>query len=166
MNMQIGWNHISLPLEPNVAYKAESLCDEINNQGGNVVEIDRWHQGGWDGHICDQPFNNFDLILGSDYFIKSTSNSTWTFQGAEVTQPVPLNLQIGWNSIGIPHTGAYTAESLCDEIIAQGVTAVEIDRWHQGGWDGHICNLPFNDFNIERGVGYFVKTTSAGTITP
>ena len=26
--------------------------------------------------------------------------------------------------------------------------------------------MPFNDFNIERGVGYFIKSTSAGTITP
>jgi hypothetical protein len=75
-------------------------------------------------------------------------------------------LQIGWNSLSLPHTDGYTAGSLCDEIISQGVTAVEIDRWYTGGWDGHICGLPFNDFDIERGRGYFVKTTSSGTVTP
>jgi hypothetical protein len=145
---------------------AEEVCDDINAQGGNATEIDRWHNGGWDGHICGVPFNNFEMLLGSDYFIKSTTSSTWEIIGYEVIEPVPLELQFGWNSIGIPHTDAYSAESLCDEIIEQGVTAVEIDRWYAGGWDGHICGLPFNDFDIERGTGYFIRTSSAGTVIP
>jgi hypothetical protein len=162
--MQTGWNHIALPLEPLVPYTAQDVCHEINSQGGNALEIDRWHNGGWEGHICGLPFNNFDLVLGASYFIKSGSESSWIIEGYEVIEPVSLDLQIGWNSIAIPHTQGYTASSLCDDIISQGVTAVEIDRWHNGGWDGHICGLPFNDFDIERGVGYFVKATSSGTI--
>ncbi|UCC64994.1 MAG: fibronectin type III domain-containing protein, partial [Anaerolineae bacterium] len=164
ISLQIGWNHISLPLDPFTSYTAESMCDEINSQGGNVAEIDRWHTGGWDGHICGLPFNDFPIELGADYFIRSDATSVWTILGYAVTAGVPLDLQIGWNSIGVPHTDAYTAESLCDEIISQGVTAVEIDRWYAGGWEGHICGLPFNDFPIEIGKGYFVKADSSGTV--
>ena len=164
--LELGWNHISLPLEPVTPYTAESVCDEIISQGGDVAEIDRWHAGGWDGHICGLPFNDFDIELASDYFIKSSTVSTWTIEGFQVIEPVSLSLQIGWNSIGLPHADGCTAEELCQEIIGQGVTAVEIDRWYAGGWDGHICGLPFNDFTIERGKGYFVKAASAGVVAP
>ena len=166
INIEPGWNHLALPLDPVTAYSAESVCDEINNQGGHAVEIDRWHNGGWEGHICGYPFNDFSLVLGSDYFIKSNNVSNWTIKGTVVSTSVTLTLQVGWNSIGIPHTDAYSAESLCNDIINQGVTAIEIDRWYASGWDGHICGLPFNNFNIERGTGYFVKTSTSGTVTP
>jgi subtilisin-like proprotein convertase family protein len=166
IDLDASWNHISLPLAPLVAYSAESVCDEIDAQGGNTAEIDRWHNGGWDGHICQLTFNDYPLALASSDFIKSNTPTTWIIEGVEVSVPVPLDIQVGWNSIGIPHTDAYSAESLCQEIIDQGVTAVEIDRWYASGWSGHICGLPFNDFNIERGVGYFVKASSSGTVTP
>ncbi|MBC8263949.1 MAG: fibronectin type III domain-containing protein [Anaerolineales bacterium] len=166
--LQVGWNHISLPLDPLAPYTAEGVCSEINSQGGDVAEIDRWYASGWDGHICGLPFNDFDVELGSDYFIRSNAVSTWTIEGYSVTTPVPLELQVGWNSIGIPHTDAYTAESLCDEINAQcgDGTAVEVDRWYASGWDGHICGLPFNDFAIEIGKGYFVKASDGCAVTP
>ncbi|MBC8422445.1 MAG: VCBS repeat-containing protein, partial [Chloroflexi bacterium] len=44
--LQIGWNHISLPLEPLTSYTAEGVCDEIISQGGDVTEIDRWYASG------------------------------------------------------------------------------------------------------------------------
>ena len=168
IDIQVGWNHISLPLVPLTPYTAEGVCDEINSQGGDVAEIDRWYASGWDGHICGLPFNDFAIELGSDYFIRSNAVSTWTIEGYEVTTGVPPDLQIGWNSIGIPHTDAYTAESLCDEINDQcgDGTAVEVDRWYASGWDGHICGLPFNNFAIEIGKGYFVKASGACTVMP
>ena len=161
IHLQQGWNKIALPLSPTNSISAQSLCSQISS----IKEIDRWNAGGWQGHICGQPFNNFTLEMNSGYFIKSDGVTTWTVQGLPMSSAT-LNLQIGWNSISLPHTDGYTAESLCQKIISQGVTAVEIDRWNAGGWEGHICGLPFNDFNIERGKGYFVKTTSAGTVTP
>ena len=166
MSMQPGWNHISWPLSPQVSYTAESLCEEMNGQGGNIVEIDRWHNGGWDGHLCGLSFNDFEIEMGRSYFIKSNATSNWSMEGYQVTEAVSLTLQVGWNPIAISHTDAYSAESLCDDIIAQGVSVVEIDRWHNGGWEGHICGLPFNDFNIERGTGYFIKSESSGSVKP
>ncbi|MBC8422396.1 MAG: immune inhibitor A, partial [Chloroflexi bacterium] len=168
IDLEIGWNHVSLPVEPATSYTAEGVCDEIISQGGDVAEVDRWYASGWDGHICGLPFNDFAIELGSDYFIKSSAVITWTIEGYPVTTSVPLDLEIGWNSIGIPHTEAYTAESLCEEIndqCGEGV-AVEVDRWHASGWDGHICGLPFNNFAIEIGKGYFVKASGACAVTP
>ena len=166
INLDSGWNKIALPLEPTMAYTAEGICNEVTSQGGTLAEIDRWNNGGWSGHICGLPFNDFSLQLASGYFIKANAASSWTFEAYPVTEALPFDLQIGWNSITIPHSNGYSAETLCDEIISQGVTALEIDRWHNSGWSGHICGLPFNDFPIERGTGYFIKTSSAGTVTP
>ena len=159
--IQLGWNHISLPLVPVTPYTAEGVCDEINRQGGDVVEIDRWYAGGWDGHICGLPFNDFDIELGSDYFIKSNTVSTWTIEGYEVATCVWLDIQIGWNSIGIP---LLCPSPLTPEDLCQQLPITEVDRWYAAGWDGHICGLPFNVFPIDViGKGYFVKATAAGT---
>ncbi|MGB0384969.1 MAG: fibronectin type III domain-containing protein [Ardenticatenaceae bacterium] len=166
ISLQAGWNHTSLSLEPLVGYSAQTLCDQINEQGGDAVEIDRWHNGGWEGHVCGLPFNDFDLVLGESYFIRSNSASNWSIAGRRVTEALPLTVQTGWNSIAIPHTDSYTAESLCDDMISQGVDVVEIDRWHNSGWQGHICGVPFNNFDIERHTGYFIKSNSSGTMSP
>jgi hypothetical protein len=166
INLNPGWNHIALPLDLSSSMTAESACSQINSQAGNVVEIDHWYAGGWEGHICGLSFNDFEIEMATSYFIKSNATSSWSIEGSSVSEPLSLTLQMGWNSIAIPHTDAYTAESLCDEIINQGGSAVEIDRWHNGGWDGHICGLGFNDFDIERGKGYFVKSSSSSTVTP
>jgi hypothetical protein len=166
INLAAGWNKVALPLSLATPLTAEELCTQIADEGGSIAEIDRWHQGGWSGHACGYPFNDFEIELGVGYFIKANSASDWTIEGSAVSTPVALSLQVGWNSISLPHTEGYNAESLCDDIISQGVTAIEIDRWHNGGWDGHLCGYPFNDFALERGKGYFVKTSSSGTVTP
>ena len=166
LSLGFGWNFLSLPVEPEPGYTAESLCTDMNGQGGAVLEVDRWYNDGWDGHVCGLPFNNFDIELGQGYFVKSAGQSTWNVGGVPASLGVPLHLGIGWSSISVPHSDVYTAETLCAEIQSQGVDAVEIDRWHHSGWEGNICGLALNDFAIERGGGYFVKTTDNGIVTP
>lgn len=164
--LQESWNLISLPVAPASPYTAGGVCQEIGRQGGALVEIDRWQAGGWDGHVCGLPANDFPVELGVGYFMNSAANSLWTIGGGPVTSPAPLALQSGWNAIGVPHSNAYTAASLCAEIVNQGVDALEVDRWVAGGWQGHVCGLPFGNFAIEIGQGYFVRAGSSGTVTP
>lgn len=162
----VGWNFLSLPVEPEVPYTAEGLCTDMSDQSCTILEVDRWYNDGWDGHVCGLPFNDFAIELGQSYFVKTEGPCTWDIGGVCVSSGVPLALVIGWNSIAVPHSDAYAAESLCSEIQSQGVDAIEIDRWYNNGWDGHICGLFFNDFTIEQGGGYFVKTASSGIVTP
>jgi hypothetical protein len=159
-----GWNLISLPISPTVTYTAESMGDEINAQGGNCTKLDRWY-GGWDTHVNGLPFNNFSINIGAGYFIKCTQSSTWTLQGATINQPNSVNLFPGWNLISVPYLPApLSAEGMGDEINAQGGNCSEVDRWY-GGWDFHVNGLPFNDFAIEKGKGYFVKCSVSSTYT-
>lgn len=78
-----------------------------------------------------------------------------------------LALQPGWNLVGVPHPESrYTAQSLLDDINNQDGACSEVDRWLNGGWDAHIDDLPFNDFEIATGAGYFVKCSQASSFMP
>ena len=162
-----GWNLPALSVQPQTPLKAQSLLDAVAAQGGNCAEIDRWRNGGWDAHINGLPFNDFDITLGQGYFLKCSGTVTWRLQGYEVTAPLPLALQAGWNLLAVPYpTSGHTAQSLLDAITAQGGSCGEIDRWLNGGWDAHVGGLPFNNFAIQPDGGYFVKCSQASTFTP
>jgi len=77
--LSVGWNLISLPVEPATAYKAQDILTLINAQGGAATEIDRWYNSTWEGHINNLPFANFSIEAGKGYFIKCTGGSTAIF---------------------------------------------------------------------------------------
>lgn len=171
LSLQPAWNLISLPVQPARAYTASSACNEIASQGGSIVEIDRWRDGGWEGYLCalaegGGSGSDFALDLGQAYFLNSRSDSVWGIAGTPVQAALPLALGPGWNAIGLPHTDTYTASSLCAEISGQGVPALEVDRWQAGGWEGYLCGVPLADFPIAIGRGYMLKVDAGGNIAP
>jgi hypothetical protein len=162
-----GWTLLAPNLNTNPATLAESALDEIVDQGGNVTEVDRWLNGGWNAHLHNLPFNNYPLELGRGYFFRATVGSVWERTGLPPTSPVPLTLGIGWNLIGLPRFSApLSAEQLLDGITAQGGNCTEIDRWLNGGWNAHLHNLPFNDFALMNNQGYFIRCTTSSTYAP
>jgi len=179
LQLNHGWNLIALPLNPASRFSARTLLDDIAGQGGDPLETDRWYAGGWAGHIRGLPFNDFPVNLGEGYFVKMNNSSRWTVRGpAEpqttdlstfAVQPADTRIQLlpGWNLISVPRgTAPYTAASLLTAIIAQGGSAQEVARWENGGWQGHVRGLPFNNFPIEVGRGYFVRVNASSTFRP
>ena len=161
-----GWNLIALPVEPGPALSAERLCTAINSQGGSAVEVDRWRDSGWDGHVCGQPFGDFGIELGQSYLVKATADSTWQITGTVWASSVPVPLGVGWSPLAVVHTPRYTAESLCAELSRNGADVIEIDRWFQGAWEGNVCGLALADFPIVPGEGYLVRSTRKGSARP
>jgi cysteine-rich repeat protein len=158
-----GWNMIGGAVDLN--YDAASLCQEIGADGGSPVEVDRFVNGGWEGHICGLPFNNFLIEPGSGYFVLANGPSTWCQLAASIASPFGISFTSGWNSFSLPAwASGWTAEGLCQEINAQGGSVQEIDRFVNGGWEGHICGLPFNNFTIEPGSGYFALVGTGSTL--
>lgn len=41
-----GWNLMALPITPLASYTAQAVLDQINAQGGNCTEVNRWLNGG------------------------------------------------------------------------------------------------------------------------
>ncbi|MCL4339334.1 hypothetical protein M1271_06625 [Patescibacteria group bacterium] len=79
-----GWSFISIPddLLPSIAGRdAKGLCTSINEQGGSVSEVDERALSDvtsfWLSHKCGGSADNFGLVNGQAYFIKSASPSSW-----------------------------------------------------------------------------------------
>lgn len=69
-------------------------------------------------------------------------------------------LDAGWNLIAFPATPLrpYTASRLCEELDRNTAEApAEIVRWLNGGWDGYVCGVAANDFELVTSVAYFVR---------
>ena len=72
-------------------------------------------------------------------------------------------LATGWNLVALRVTPSptVTASGACALTNARASGAiVEIVRWTAGSWESHRCGFPPNDFTLEAGAGYFVRTTA------
>ena len=168
--LQAGWNLVALRASPATPISASAVCNTLNmGTAGTAVELVRWVSGGWEGHRCGLPVNDFSLIPGSGYFIRLTWPETWTYRGAVITTPSTLALESGWNLVGATAISGTlsVASATCSQLnTVQAGTAVELDRWIDGGWDGHRCDVPANDFTQIAGQGYFVRLNRPARFAP
>ena len=86
--------------------------------------------------------------------------------GYALQQAAAITRNTGWNLLALPVSAPLTASGLLADINAQGGACTEIDRWWNGGWNAFIGGLPFNNFAIENGRGYFVKCAAPSTYVP
>lgn len=163
--LSLGWNAVGLAVNLD-NYTAQTTCEQINAQNGNIQEIDQFTAGSWSGHICGLPFNNFSLSFGKGYFILAGAESTWNQEGTDIPSPLHIDLRQGWNFICLPRwtEGIFDAQGLIDEIKNQGGSCQEIDQLIRGAWEGHIDGLPFNNFPIIPGKSYAVKCNASGEL--
>lgn len=91
----------------------------------------------------------------SDY---STSASATTYACQS------LSLVPGWNLITLPLNPLvpFTSETILQNLQSQGIACVEIMEWLNGGWNSHEIGLPFGDFPLALGRGYFVRCNLGG----
>ncbi len=80
-----------------------------------------------------------------------------------------VDLAPGWNLVGLPlqPTAPLTAASVCAAIDANAGagTAVEVDRWANGGWEVHLCSLPITGFALASPDGLAIRTSRIATWT-
>ncbi len=163
-----GWNLIALPLMSTTTYTAERLGDEINNQNGNVTIIQGWDGSGWQTHLIDQPFGDFNLEIGKGYFVFNNNYTNWQVSGIPI-HTLSIAFNPGWNLIGIPLYAVNlvdTAESMGKEINARNGGANIIQAWDGSGWMTHLINMPFGDFDIDKSTGYFIYATKSSRWSP
>ena len=78
-----------------------------------------------------------------------------------------LSFISGWNmlTLTLTPTSSYTAQSLLQAINGDTSACSEIDQWYQNAWSAHYFSLPnTNNFNINLGIGYFVRCTASRTL--
>jgi|GEM_PF-2090303 len=80
VNLEKGWDTLGvLPCKDGSpsCYTASSLAAAINASGGGVAEIDRWVNGSWSAYMVGYTFNDFPIVLGQGYFVRSTKPASW-----------------------------------------------------------------------------------------
>lgn len=158
---------------------ADELLTLISNGINNAIEIDQWKNGGWDGHIKNLPFNNFNISEGNGYLIKFRNIPDLSFyqllNDYISSSRLTYNIFPGWNIFSIPSNlvkdlGVASAESICKSINKQNGSVTEVDRHPVSSdaslWIIHPCGSKVNNFPVSSGEAYMVKAkvSSAWTL--
>lgn len=153
-----GWNLIGLLVTPLTSYTAESLGKEINSQGGSCSCIMGWDGSDWETHFIGTASADFPIDIEESYFILCDAASTWTVEGSPIGY-LSYSLNDGWTLLNTPFE-TLSAESMGDDINSKGGTCNRIMSWDGSGWATHLIDMPFGDFPINTGKGYFVLCDS------
>ena len=81
-----------------------------------------------------------------------------------VYPPMDMSLYQGWNLITVPLANIWTAETLGQNI--SGCTTVCRFNGDSQTYTTHVMGIPYNDFPIQDGVGYFVYITQESQLNP
>lgn len=169
INLSAGWDSIGLTVSKansKANYKAEDLLVEFNTQlsssGSRATQIVRWNSGRQEFHTLGQQANNFNIIPGEGYQIRTTKGGGVTISGDQATVS-SISVNQGYASFSLPTVpdNMKTAEDLLQEMKKQGITANLISRWKDGRWNSHVINFPANNYQIEPGKGYLIRNTGA-----
>jgi hypothetical protein len=163
-----GWNLLAPNLETTTPTDAEGALTEV---GASASAIYRWlsESDTWEGHIQGKPFGNFALELGQGYFLKATTDGTWSRYGTYPDGPVAVPIHPVWTLAGLPMLGGLgTAADLLADANAQGGACSQVARWNNqiSDWDIYVPALPGSDFALANHEGYFIECANAITYTP
>lgn len=151
-----GYNFISLPFQQEI--NSKQICREYPVE--SVYRQKGFINPQWEEFKCSEA-KSFPLKVKRGYLVKANESFDMNFVGDPITDFSYDFVKEGWTSIGVPMATAYNlkASNLCGPLSGTDVQIVEINRWLNGGWDAHICTLPFmNNFSLEDSEGYYVKS--------
>lgn len=174
VNLNSGWNLITLTAIPATPLTASSLLSQIAKQGGYATSVANLEDGKWQTYVQrgDKSYSgqDFPLIPGKAYFIKNLKKSVLIFEGQDFAAPVKLDLEEGWNTVGLPKTSqGYTINKLIDKLNSEGAVADAASRWESGLWDSFVKKNQEKygeDFVIEANRGYIIKVEKETQFAP
>lgn len=160
--------------QPDISYNtAEKLLSLLSVKNIDAVNVERWLNGGWDGHVKGIPFNDFPIKPGQGYLLRVNNNPQTIHDKLPFTAINSSSYDVlpGWNFISIPSKTLLnlgpkvTAETVCKSINSQNGSVSEINN-HPAStrsdyWLPYKCGSQKNDFAINDGEGYFVKASAS-----
>ncbi|MGA1841150.1 MAG: hypothetical protein ACMUIU_11045 [bacterium] len=160
-----GWNVVGLNVEFE-GLKVLDVSQEIKAIGGDVQKIGQFTDSEWLGFTPGSDINNFSVSSGQCYFINVNNHVLWKRVSYKPPSPFHLNLNSGWNFFSIPAWAGktFTAQGFIDEVLRQGGNCREINDFMDGAWQGHINDLPFNNFSVKPGKGYALRCDAPANI--
>lgn len=166
-NLLEGFNFISIPYE--TGKTSTDLCNEID--GAKLIVFWNNVAGNLTVDTCKEPFpSNLMMPIkpNEGFFVVVEKPSVWRVSGSSVNPNIEL--KDGWNAAGVQKQSIKMASDLCSakQFVQKGyhVTKVQtrssgtqpnISPWTlENVWSVYRCGVKANDFQIEKGVGYYV----------
>jgi hypothetical protein len=168
-DLGVGWNLISFAIVSDSDFSAKKLLELITQSGGYATHVATYRDGKWvmysqrgDVSYTD----DFNILPGVGYFVRMHKETSLNISGNRFSESLPLDLQTGWNLVGVVTPDAsYTADSLIDAIVEDGIIADTVTKWDSGRYSNFIKegDLSYgNDFGIFEIGGYFIRVKSEG----
>ncbi len=179
-NIKTGFNLVSFDfVSTAMGTTAKEVLEYLNiNYDDAFYSIAKFDSGKWvvignrDGETYGS--DNFQILPGQGYLLKSKYDLMITLGGKAVVDPVPVSLRPGWNLIGLAGTKkAYTAETLISNVnqtagvISDNVTKYETALGRYVGLQKEVNAVYGIDYPLTKTVGYFLRVKEGtGVWTP
>ncbi|MBN1915525.1 fibronectin type III domain-containing protein [Candidatus Dojkabacteria bacterium] len=170
-NLLEGWNLIGMPLFPRegTGRTAKEFLTAINGTGGFVTHVATYREGQFliFSRRGDNDFgSDFNILPGEAYFIRSYRKHNHVVNGNRFSEMVPVQTTNGWNLVSVIKPGSsFTAESVLDSMISQGINADAFSQYESGLYTSIIKEngeLFGRDFGVVETRGYFVRVRDGG----
>jgi hypothetical protein len=165
INLEEGWNLISLPLIPDdedINMILAVIADNVSQvrtflyEDGGLIEY-YWMEGGAVGSLGE-------MVDGQGYWIEMTEAKTLVINGTETvvgqTIPPAYDVYEGWNLIGYKAVDASTVEDYL------GSVAEDMERLYGYDAAGIFYFTIQTDEDLVPGQGYWLAVSADGTIYP
>lgn len=177
INLNPGWNFISLPLIPGVPTIEDPAITSVLSGVGNIANVTRvdyyYNTGtstGWQSYVPGSGGTLATMDDGNGYWMWMNAADTLTVKG-RIMPPAPAvpptyPVYAGWNAIGFK-----SLADLANGTYLAGVTSTVI--WGYDATTGYFRVYPSPQThgsatpgNMEVGYGYWAWVTTSGTIVP
>jgi len=158
INLDSGWNLISLPLTP-ADTSTETVLTGIANSVVSVWTYDQTN--GWRSYFPGQLGNDLtEMTSGKGYWVNTTSSEAISLNVTGSAAETAITLDQGWNVVG--YGGADDAEV---STSLSGLDYISIWAYDQtSGWTSNFKDGQGNDLlTLEKGRGYWINMNQSAT---
>jgi hypothetical protein len=175
-NLIEGWNAISIPMvmqgeNSSEISTADDLLKFINYRGIEVTGISAYRNGKFliyslrldnDGNFISFG-DNFNLIPGEGYFIRSWKSGNISLSGYKVEDSIPIKVNPGWNLVGISNSkiSRFGGFDLINKMVAEGINASILSKWESGRYENIVLlegQRYGHDFFVYPTRGYWIQS--------
>lgn len=163
--LHTGWNSFNFVGLPDSGIKtARDFLESAKAQNLEVIHIAKFDNGKFVIYSLREEESeyaeNFSLIPGKGYFIFSYTSGDYSLNYHTFKSSVPIELQNGWNLIGIHSNEKYSSHTLINKLKSRKFNPEIISEFSNGIYNSVIWADPLfygKEFNIIPKKSYFVK---------
>ncbi len=170
-NIAYGWNLLHFPYVLRGEYttniqKAEDLINEFSKQGAEITHVATYRGGKFIVFTKqsldnpDQTFGiNFSILPGEGYFVKSSTNASVKIQGNQIEGAMPVELNGGWNLVGIYNGDLFDSSFAFDKLNDMVKQDIPVDVMSKYD-DGLYSNIALAN-SVEYGTNFRISPQNA-----